>query len=330
VVTLFALVGHRVPGVVSYSIRVLARLGRANLIPPAELIDAVEPALLAPAKSAATTALAIVALALRRDPRVQRRALERFATAVAHPDSEVQLAAIEAVAPQLVAHPDIAAQLNELLPELSATAGQCLRAALAHQSAAEPPALAAGLDDLIRQAEKFPPEVARTCGLEAAVAAVRQGGEPPAVQVRPWAAAGTTAIRPVSGVDELIRVLLRVIDGRGEIVDLERALDGLASIGPRWPDDFGRRVGPLVARVNRHFERDAPDWGERPSGDMCLLVASWIQPERGAGPAHPVTKPGTWLTGRIREVALGLGDPDPQRCSPCRQTNAAGSTQLFS
>ena len=29
-VTLFALVGHRVPGVVSYSIRVLARLGRAN------------------------------------------------------------------------------------------------------------------------------------------------------------------------------------------------------------------------------------------------------------------------------------------------------------
>lgn len=309
---LFALVAHRVPGVVSYSIRVLARLGRANLIPPAELVDAVEPALQASAKSTATTALAIVALALRRDPRVQRRALERFATAVAHPNSEVQVAAIEAAAPHLVAHPDIAAHLNELLPELSATAGQCLRAALPHQPAAEPPAPAVGLDDLVRQAEKFPPEVARTCGLAAAVAAVRQGGEPPAVRVRPWAAAGATGIRPVSGVDELIGVLLRVIDGRGGIVDLERALDGLASIGPRWPDDFGRRVGPLVARVNQHFERDAPDWGERPSGDMCLLVASWIQPERGAGPAHPITTPGTWLTGRIREVALGLGDPDPQ------------------
>jgi hypothetical protein len=309
---LFTLVAHRVPGVVSYSIRVLARLGRANLIPPAELIDAVEPALLAPAKSTATTALAIVALAVRRDPWVQRRALERFATAVAHPNSEVQLAAIEAAAPQLAAHPDIAAHLNELLPELSATAGQRLRAALPHQPAAEPPASAVGVEDFIRQAEELPPEVARTCGLEAAVAAVRQGGEPPAVRVRPWAAAGATAIRPVSGVDELIGVLLRVIDGRGGIVDLERALDGLASIGPRWPDDFGRRVGPLVARVNQHFERDAPDWGERPSGDMCLLVATWIQPERGAGPAHPVTKPGTWLTGRIREVALGLGDPDPQ------------------
>jgi hypothetical protein len=309
---LFALVAHRVPGVVSYSIRVLARLGRANLIPPAELIDAVEPALLAPAKSTAKTALAIVVSALRRDPRVQRRALERFATAVAHPNSEVQLAAIEAVAPQLVAHPDIAAHLNELLPELSTTAGQRLRAALPHQPAAEPPAPAADLDDLIRQAEKFPPEVARTCGLEAAVEAVRQGGEPPAVQVRPWAAASAAAIRPVSGVDELIGVLLRVVEGRGGIVDLERALDGLARIGPRWPNDFGRRVGPLVARVNQHFERDAPDWGEWPSGDMCLLVASWIQPERGAGPAHPVTKPGTWLTGRTREVALGLGDPDPQ------------------
>lgn len=307
---LFALVAHRIPGVVSYSIRVLARLGRANLIPPAELIDAVEPALLAPAKSTATTALAIVASALRRDPGVQRRALELFATAVAHPNSEVQLAAIDSVAPQLVAHPDIAAHLNELLPELSATAGQRLRAALPHQPAAEPPASAVGLDDLIRQAEKVPPEVAGTCGLDAAVEAVRQGGEPPAVRVRPWAAASAAAIRPVSGVDELIGILLRVVDGRGGIVDLERALDGLASIGPHWPNDFGRRVGPLVARVNQRFERDAPEWGERPSGDMCLLVASWIQPERGAGPAHPVTKPGTWLTGRIREVALGLGDPD--------------------
>jgi hypothetical protein len=41
-------------------------------------------------------------------------------------------------------------------------------------------------------------------------------------------------------------------------------------------------------------------------------VATWIQPERGAGTAHPATTPYTWLTGRIREVALGLGDPDPQ------------------
>jgi hypothetical protein len=308
---LFALVAHRVPGVVSYSIRGLARLGRANLIPPAELVDAVEPALLARAKSTAATALAIVASALRRDPGVERRALERFATAAAHPHSEVQLAAIEAVAPQLVAHPDIAARLSELLPELSVTAAQRLRAALPHQPAAEPPAPAADLDDLIRQAEKFPPEVAHDCGLDAAVEAVRRGGEPPAVQVRPWAAAGAAAIRPVSGVDELIRVLLRVVDGRGGIVDLERALDGLATFGPRWPSDFGRRVGPLLTRVNRHFERDAPQWSERPSGDMCLLAASWIEPERDAGPAHPITKPGTWLTGRIREVALGLGDPDP-------------------
>ncbi|GAA4586060.1 hypothetical protein GCM10023194_30970 [Planotetraspora phitsanulokensis] len=309
---LFALVGHRIPAVVSYSVRALARLGRANLIPPTELIDAVEPALLAPAKSTATTALAIVASALRRDPGVERRAVERFATAVAHPHAEVQLAGIEAVAPHLVAHPDIAARLSELLPELSATAAQRLRTALPHQPTAEPPTPAVDLDDLIRRSEKVPPEVAHTCGVDAAIEAVRQGNEPPAVQVRPGADAGAAEIRPVSGVDELIRVLLRVVNGRGGIVDLERALDGLASIGPRWPSDFGRRVGPLLARVNQHFERDAPDWGERASGDMCLLVASWIEPQRGAGPAHPMTSPGIWLTSRIREVALGLGDPDPR------------------
>jgi hypothetical protein len=307
---LFTLIAHRAPGVVSYAIRILARLGRANLIPPGELIDAVEPALLAPAKSTATAALAIVAAALRRDPRAQRQAVERFATAVAHPHAEVQLAAIEAVAPHLVAHPDIAAHLGELLHDLSATAAQRLRATLP-QPTAEPPAPAADLDDVIRRAEKFPPEVARTCGLDVAVEAVRLGGEPPAVQVRPWVAAGAAAIRPVSSVDELIRVLLRVVDGRGGIVDFERALDGLASVGPQWPSDFGRRLGPLLARVNQRFERDAPDWGEQPSGDMCLLVATWIEPERGAGPDYPAAKPGTWLTGRIREVALGLGDADP-------------------
>jgi hypothetical protein len=309
---LFTLLAHRAPGVVSYAIRILTRLGRANLIPPAELIDGVEPALLAPAKSTATAALAIVAAALRRDPRVERRALERFATAVAHPHPEVQLAAVDAAAPHLVAHPDIAGRLGELLPDLSATAAQRLRTTLPQRPTAEPSAPAADLDDVIRRAEKFPPEIAHTCGLDVAVEAVRRGGEPPSVPVRPWAAAGAAAMRPVSGVDELIQVLLRVVDGRGGIVDLERALDGLAGVGSRWPSDFGRRVGPLVARVNQRLERDARDWGERPSGDMCLLVASWIQPERGAGPAYPVAKPGTWLTGRIREVALGLGDPDPR------------------
>jgi len=309
---LFALVAHRVPGIVSYAIRILARLGRANRIPAAELIGAVEPALLASAKTTATAALAIATSAVRRDPRLQRRALESFAAAAAHPHSEVQIAAIEAAAPHLVAHPDIAARLSDLLPELSATATQRLRAALPQWPAADPAAPAADLDDLIRRTQKFPPEVAHAFGLDTAVEAVHRGGEPPAVPVRPGAAASNAAIRPVSGTDELIEVLLRVVDGRGGIVDLERALDGLASIGPRWPDDFGRRVGPLVTRVNQHFARDAPDWGERPSADMCLLVASWIQPERGAGTAHPVTTPYTWLAGRIREVALGLGDPDPQ------------------
>jgi hypothetical protein len=306
---LFALAAQRIPGVVSYAIRVLARLSRANLIPPAELVEAVEPALLAPAKATATTALAIVTVAVRRDPRLRQRALTSFVMAVTHPHPEVQVAAIEAAAPHLAACPDIAAQFAGLLPELSASAAQRLRAELPQHPADERAAPAVDLDDLIRRAAKLPAEVSRAVGLDEAVAAVCRGSEPAAVPVRPAAAANCARIAPVSGVDELIEVLLRLADGQGGVVDIERALDGLATIGPRWPQDFGRRAGPLVARVNRRFARDAPDWGEQPSGDICLLVASWIQPERGTGPAHLATTPYTWLTERIREVALGLGDP---------------------
>jgi Family of unknown function (DUF6493) len=315
---LFALAASRLPAVVSYAVRALARLGRAKRIAPGELLDAVEPALLASAKSTAAGALGIVTAALRREPGLAHRAAEAFLVAAAHPHAEVQVAAIEAALPVLPVYPDLARRLRELLPELSGTAAQRLRDALPDVDAPTAPDPTApdptapdptvpdrgDLDELIRRAEKVPPDAARSAGLDTALDAVRRGVEPPAAPVR--TAMGGPGIPPVSGLDELVEVLLRIADGRGDVVDLERALDGVARTGPHRTPDFGRRVGPLLRRV------DKGPFGPEPSSTIAWLASKWLRQDTQVRPGdHPATPLG-WLSGRIHEVVRGVTAPDPR------------------
>jgi Family of unknown function (DUF6493) len=296
----FALAASRVPGVVSYAVRILARLGRVRRIAPGELLDAVEPALLAPAKSTAAGALGIVTAALRREPSLAGRAAQAFLVAATHPHAEVQLAAIDAALPLTAAHPDLVERLRELLPDLAGSAAQRMRDALP-DSEVGPPAFS-NLDELIRRAEKVPPDAARAAGLDRALDAVRRRVEPSAAPVRE--AAGGPGFRPVSTVDELVEVLLRVADGAGDVVDLERALDGIARTGPHRTGDFGRRVGPLVRRINeRRFADEAGSM-------MCWLAAWWLKLTPPEVPDQSLDTPFAWLFGRVREVASGVTEAE--------------------
>ena len=145
--------------------------------------------------------------------------------------------------------------------------------------------------------------------LHAAVVAAGAGAEPPPVSIRPWRDARPTAppVTPIDTIDDLIESLLRVIDRSNSMTTtMERALDGLAAIGSQWPEDIGRRVGPLLARVNHIFSTDEPDWGDGISGDFCYLVANWMEPDRVIAGKGELATPRDWLVGRIREVALLL------------------------
>src|SRR5690606_11456815 len=91
----------------------------------------------------------------------------------------------------------------------------------------------------------------------------------------------------------------------GTTTVIEQALDGLAALGGERPKDFGLRVGPLVARVNRILAEE-PRWGDHYSSDFTFLIANWIEPQRSVAAARGIATPRDWLIGRIREVALML------------------------
>ncbi|HWB36791.1 MAG TPA: DUF6493 family protein, partial [Rugosimonospora sp.] len=270
--------GQRAPGSVTWAVRELAKLGRAGLVPPDELLAALEPALLATARSTAVTALAAVLRATDRDERLEARAMDLLVAAATHPHSDVQLAAVEAALPRLDRHPHVAGRLAELLPQLGPAAAERLRPAL--------PAVApvdvdqVDLPELLARAAAVPTAAATAIGLPAALDAVRRGMEPPAATVR-LADCTTKAVCPVADLDELIDLLLRLTDGQWTSSALERALDGLATIGPRRPGDFARRIGPLLEHVHARLEQEVDEWGRNPTADIARLVTVWIGPGRG-------------------------------------------------
>lgn len=313
-----ALARHRVPVLVGVAVKSLTRLDRTKPLPPDEIVAGLAPALNASSKATAKGAVGLIDAAMRRDPSVAGSAVRALAPALTHPQVEVQIAAVEAVLPRLSGDPDIAVFVASLVSDMAASAAERLRGRLPDSpdsTDAQPGDHSdrlPGIDSLLRAAARLPSEVASRTGVEEALTAARDRCEPPAVVLEPWTATSPTcrhrAVVPVADLDELVEVLLRCVDGHAGVADVERALDGLAALGAARPDDFGRRLGPLIKRVNHWFSFGRGGWGMAVSLDLCMLVATWADPQRGAGPETPLSSPFGWLTGRIREVALDLAN----------------------
>ncbi|MEU4222479.1 DUF6493 family protein, partial [Actinoplanes sp. NPDC026623] len=296
---LLRLAGHHTPSVAGFAVQMLLKVDRTGRLDPADVIDQVGAATGVTAAGTARGAVKLIASALRRQPALAAPAAGALTLALCHPRPEVQQDAVRALLPHLC-DPVVRAALSDAAPDLAPSVAAELNAHLP----AAPAEAESGLDELLAQA-------AGVAGLGPVVAAIRAGEEPPPVLLEPWRDARPGDSRPVAApigtLDELIEWLLRVVDGTAERTsDCERALDGLAALSAVRPDDFGRRVGPLIDRVNRIFETEEPGWGESIVADFCYLVAFWMQPERVAPPAGPLAAPRDWLVGRLREVALML------------------------
>ncbi|MEU4619754.1 DUF6493 family protein [Actinoplanes sp. NPDC023801] len=285
---LLRLAGHRVPGLAGFAVQTLLTLDRAGRLDPADIVGHLGAATGASSAGTARGAIKLIGSALRRRPGLLTPAAGALAPALTHTRPDVQQVAVEALLPHL-ADPAVRQALTEAMPDMA-------------------PSVAA-----LVPLEKTPPEpVPDLAGLIAEAGALGLGPfdaatEPPAVVPRPRldARPGSAPVAPVGDFDELIGVLLRVVDVTYESAhDLERALDGLAALHTSRPADFGLRAGPLVDRVNRHFESDEPQWGEQISGDFCHLIAHWLDPGRELPGDVPLETPRGWLVGRLREVLV--------------------------
>jgi tetratricopeptide (TPR) repeat protein len=90
-----ALLGSRIPPTVSFALKALAALDKADRLPPGPVVDQIAPALRAREKGAVTQALRLLDRAVRRDPSLAARAAEVAAKALTHESPEVQGAALD-------------------------------------------------------------------------------------------------------------------------------------------------------------------------------------------------------------------------------------------
>jgi hypothetical protein len=111
-------------------------------------------------------------------------------------------------------------------------------------------------------------------------------------------------VTPVFGLDELIPLLARLLEGNGTALDCERAVDGIARLCGDRPPDFDI----LTSGLQQQLRRFPYWWGyQHPAGQLiAMLIHVWL----GARP--PTGCPNEGIVGnRIVEiaqrVAAGIG-----------------------
>jgi hypothetical protein len=312
---LLRLAAHRVPAVVGVAVKLLGQVQRAGHLDPADALDGLGPASGATAVGTARTAIGLIGAALRKRPDLAASAATALAGALTHPRADVQLDAVRILLP----HADdarVAAVLADARPDLAPTVAAHLDGQLSPGGDAPPDVPPErDLADLLVEAAGASSTVDGRPAedLTAAVAATRAGVEPPPVVIRPWrdARPGADPVVPVAGLDELIESVLQVIDrSYASTSTMERALDGLAALGQQRPADFGRRVGPIAARIKRIDH--GVFWDSSIPFDFCLLVDDWIELGRVPGEG-PLETPRDWLVRRIHEVRVMLKRRTPAR-----------------
>ncbi|HND51156.1 MAG TPA: DUF6493 family protein, partial [Pirellulaceae bacterium] len=93
-------------------------------------------------------------------------------------------------------------------------------------------------------------------------------------------------LTPIEEFDELIEVCSRVIEDETLVDDAERCFDALSRLCASKPDDFERRIAPLLKRVRKLLSTSAPPFvGIGPWDDLCGLILAFatgivVRPKR--------------------------------------------------
>lgn len=148
------------------------------------------------------------------------------------------------------------------------------------------------------------------------------GARAPAVRPAEPAAAepapAVSAVTPVAGVDELVELLSRLVESGEPALDLERALDGVARLGPEQP---GRAAAPLLKRARQLAQRPRSKCQE----EMARLALAWLAGE--SPPRKPSEEePFAFLRARVDEVCARVlqGRPGPLAALPDRSDFTLG------
>ncbi len=281
------LLGVSAPNIVSWAYRKVETLCKGGVYEASALTDGLRPVLESRQKGIVKKALRLLTRTAKECPNSAGNVALVAVTALGHEASDVQEAAFEVIDRFADAEDGevvsrIADYADLVAPSLRARIGRWTEptGAANETTHASRETLPDDTSFPIDQLKGLGPELAKLFSIDALIENIEQGRvEVPAASFDGMdipRLAPDQRLTTIEDLDELIDVCARVIEDASLVHEAERAIDGLSRLCGQKPDDFERRIGPLLKRATQRLKKDmAPFLGIGPDDDICGLVYAW-------------------------------------------------------
>lgn len=276
------LLGVTAPNVVSWAYAKVEKLAKAKAYEPPTLLAGLEPVLLARQKGMVKKALKLAATVVKSSPETAPRAALVVTGALGHEAAEIQEAALDFIEQHGQADNEqlkdrVLAHAEVIAPSLRSRLDRWSDGEQSLQPAEQPaPALDAG--ELKKALAEIDPQFRSLYCLDElqqnlaqerlAIPTVKfDGTEIPRLDPQ-------RRLEPIADLEEVLDVAARVIEDPAIIDEAERAIDGLSRLCGDLPEDFERRIGPVLKRATDRLKKQnaAPFVGMQTSDDLCGLI----------------------------------------------------------
>jgi hypothetical protein len=280
-----SLLQSRNASTITFAVKSLAALDKANRLAARLLIDSIAPALRVRHKTTARTALKVLEGTMERERPLTDQAALVAAEALRHESSEVQRTAIDIIA-RFGRRKDQALRslLAQHRPGVAPSQQSRIDSWLGSSSKvqAETPLGKGSSQDVvvvIERAKRLDPCLARLARIGDLVHVCESGNGPiPAIEFD-----GTEVprldpakrLQPIADLDSLLELFAATMEKPGAADDFERILDGVSRLCDLRPTDFERKTGPLRARAQMLLD-DQIRYSMLQT-TLCQLALSWAE-----------------------------------------------------
>lgn len=214
------LLGSAIPPTVSFALKAIVLLDKADRLPPDKVLAHLRPVLHARAKGTVASGLRLLMKAAKAKPDTADQAALLATEALIHEAPDVQKKALD------------------VIESLGGTDAPVVIEAMRAYAETIAPSLRHRFEEM---------------------AGSNGRSEEPEEQESPGAPREIVELPPITSFDELNAAWLRVMEDPSEPLEVERVIAGLALHGADKPDDFAKAVGPLLKRAGTIVERAPED-----------------------------------------------------------------------
>ena len=214
------LLGSAIPPTVSFALKAVALLDKADRLPPEDAIAHLRPVLHARAKGTVNIGLRLLATATKRKPDAAMQAALLATEALIHETADVQK------------------KVLDLIESLGGTGDTVVVEAMRAYAEAIAPSLRHRYEEM---------------------AGSNDQSAKPEERHLPGAPLEIVELQPITSFDELNSAWLRVLEDPSEPLEIERVIAALARHGADKPENFAKVIGPLVKRAGAIVKREPED-----------------------------------------------------------------------